>query len=137
MSEFELLTLFNEYFDATFARLNDFMAGTFAMLVSAYFAASKMTRKLAGLVVFLYTVFVAATTVPVVMASFRFAKSGDLLKAAATQPDSVIGQLFPAYPAPSIVVPTMSVLLLGSFVGTLAFFFYARSSQIGEPKVPE
>ena len=60
MSEFELLTLFNEYFDATFARLNDFMAGTFAMLI----------------------------------------------------------------------VPTMAILLLGAFAGTLAFFFHARKSGI-------
>lgn len=130
MSEFELLTLFNQYFDATFARLNDFMAGTFAMLVSAYFAAAKMTRTLAGLVVFLYSIFATATFLPVVMASLRFAESAELLKIASTRPDSVIGVLFPTFPATLVVVPTMTLLLLGSFVGTLAFFFYARSTGI-------
>jgi uncharacterized membrane protein len=128
MSEFELLTLFNEYFDATYARHNDFMAGTFAMLIAAYFAASKMIPKLAVLVVFLYTVFSTATIVPVVMAANRFAKTAELLELAAARPESVIDHLFPAYPSAIVVVPTMSVLLLGAYAGTLMFFFRARKS---------
>jgi len=128
MSEFELLILFNEYFDATFARLNDFMAGTFAMLISAYFAAAKMAPRLAGLLVFLYSVFATATIVPVLMAANRFARAGELLENASSAPGSIIGKLFPIFPSAVVIVPTMAILLLGAFAGTLAFFFHARKS---------
>ena len=56
MTDFELITLFNEFFNAAFSRLNDFMAGTFAMLIMAFFVGSKLSSKMAGLVVFLYSV---------------------------------------------------------------------------------
>lgn len=130
MTEFELLTLFNEFFDATFARLNDFMAGTFAMLITAYFAGAKLNRKMTALVVLLYTLFAIATVTPVLMATNRFVRAADQLKVASIRPDSIIGDLFPIFPSETLVMPTMAILLLGAFAGTLVFFFQARKSKV-------
>jgi hypothetical protein len=129
MTEFELLSLFNEFFDATFARLNDFMAGTFAMLITAYFASAKLNRKMTALVVLLYTLFAIATIIPVLMATGRFVRTAGQLKVASTRPDSIIGDLFPMFPSEALVMPTMAILLLGAFAGTLVFFFQARKSK--------
>jgi hypothetical protein len=42
------------------------------------------------------------------------------------EPDSVIGLIFPNFPSPYIVMPVMVLILLGAYVGTLAFFFQTR-----------
>ena len=132
MTEFELVTLFNEFFDATFARLNDFMAGTFAMLIAAYFAAARLTPKMAGLVVFLYSLFSIATFVPIIMATTRFVRSAELLEEISQEPDSVVETLFPFFPSPPVVLTTMVLLLVGSYLGTLAFFIQARKIRASE-----
>jgi hypothetical protein len=126
MTEFELITLFNEFFDDAFSRLSDFMAGTFAMLISAFFAGAKLSRNMARLVIFLYTLFSVATAVPTLAASYRFTRAADLLREMSIEPDSVIGLIFPNFPSPYIVMPVMVLILLGAYVGTLAFFFQTR-----------
>ena len=50
MTEFELIYLFNEFFNTAYARLNDFLVGLFAMLAAGYFAAEKLSRTMAWLV---------------------------------------------------------------------------------------
>ena len=70
MTDFELIYLFNEFFNTMYARLNDFMVGLFAMLLAAYFAAAKLSRPMALLVADLYTLFSMATIVPTVAASY-------------------------------------------------------------------
>ena len=71
MTDFELIYLFNEFFNTMYARLSDFMVGLFAMLLAAYFVAAKLSRSMAWLVVGLYTLFSMATIVPTVAASYR------------------------------------------------------------------
>lgn len=91
MSEFELISLFNEFLDGAFSRLADFMAGTFAMLISAFFVGAKLSRTMARLVVFLYSLFALATAVPTLAVSYRFTKTAELLRAMGQSPDSVVG----------------------------------------------
>ncbi len=43
MTDFELIYLFNEFFNTMYARLNDFMVGLFAMLAASYFVAAKLS----------------------------------------------------------------------------------------------
>ena len=71
MTDFELIHLFNEFFNTMYARLNDFMVGLFAMLAAAYFVAAKLSRTMAWLVAGLYTAFSLATVVPTIAASHR------------------------------------------------------------------
>ena len=126
MTEFELISLFNEFLDGAFSRLADFMAGTFAMLISAFFVGARLSRTMARLVVFLYTLFAMATAVPTLAVSFRFTKTAELLKAMGESPDSMIGQIFPALPSTWLVMPVMALILIGAYAGTLAFFRQTR-----------
>jgi hypothetical protein len=126
MTEFELISLFNEFLDGAFSRLADFMAGTFAMLISAFFVGAKLSRTMARLVVFLYTLFAVATAVPTLAVSYRFTKTAELLKTMGKSPDSVIGEIFPALPSTYAVMPVMTLILLGAYIGTLAFFQQTR-----------
>lgn len=126
MTDFELVTLFNDLLNTSFARLQDFMAGLFAMLVTAWMAAHRLNRRMATLVVVLYSIFAVVTIVPALATTLRFAMAGDLVRKAAAQPDSVLGGLFLILPSPALVMPVMTILLLGAFAGGLLFFFEAR-----------
>ena len=129
MTEFELISLFNEFFNTAYARLNDFMAGTFALLISAFFIGPKLSNKMAVLVVFLYSLYSLATIVPTLAATYRFVSVGELLKAAAVNPDSVSNHLFPILPSKALVMPTMTIFLIVAFAGSLMFFFAVRKSD--------
>jgi hypothetical protein len=126
MSEFELISLFNEFLDGAFSRLADFMAGTFAMLISAFFVGAKLSKTMARLVVFLYSLFAVATAVPTLAVSYRFTKTAELLRAMGHSPDSLVSQIFPALPSTWSVMPVMTLILLGAYIGTLAFFRQTR-----------
>jgi hypothetical protein len=126
MSEFELISLFNDFLDGAFSRLADFMAGTFAMLISAFFVGAKLSRTMARLVVFLYSLFALATAVPTLAVSYRFTKTAELLRAMGHSSDSVVSQIFPALPSTWTVMPVMTLILLGAYGGTLAFFRQTR-----------
>ena len=122
MTKFELISLFNEFFDGTFSRLADFMTGTFAMVISTFFVGAKLSSRMAKLVVLLYTLFAIATAVPTLAATYRFVQVAHLLKERMTAPDSMIGQIFPAFPSLYVVMPVMSLILVGCYVGALVFF---------------
>lgn len=126
MTEFELISLFNEFLDGAFSRLADFMAGTFAMLISAFFVGARLSRTMARLVVFLYTLFAAATAVPTLAISYRFTRTAELLREIGVDPDSMAAQIFPALPSTLLVMPTMTLILVGAYAGTLAFFWQSR-----------
>lgn len=129
MTEFELISLFNAFFDDTFSRLADFMTGTFAMLISAFFAGAKLSRNMARLLIFLYSLFSMATAVPTLAASYRFTQAAELLGEMGQEPGSVISQIFPSLPSPYLVMPVMTLILVGAYVGTLAFFLQARKGR--------
>lgn len=129
MTEFELISLFNEFLDGAFSRLADFMTGTFAMLISAFFVGAKLSRTMARLVVFLYTLFAVATAAPTLAVSYRFTRTAELLKTMGESPDSMIGEIFPALPSTYAVMPVMALILLGAYIGTLAFFQQTRKGM--------
>lgn len=129
MSEFELISLFNQFFDDTFSRLVDFMTGTFAMLISAFFVGARLSKYMARLVVFLYTLFAIATAVPTLAATFRFVMAANLLKERAADPDSLVREIFLTFPNLYVIMPVMVSILAGCYVGTLAFFRQTRKGS--------
>jgi len=129
MTEFELITLFNEFFDDTFSRLVDFMTGTFAMLISTFFVGSRLPKVMARLVVLLYTLFSIATSVPTLAATYRFVQVANLLKERASDPESLVGEIFLTFPNVYVVMPVMALILMGCYAGTLAFFHQARKGS--------
>jgi hypothetical protein len=129
MSEFELISLFNAFFDDTFSRLTDFMTGTFAMLISAFFVGAKLSRNMARLVVLLYTLFVLATAVPTLAATYRFVRVAAILKQRMVEPGSLIADIFSAFPSIYLVMPVMTIILAGCYVGTLMFFRQTRKGM--------
>lgn len=102
------------------------MAGTFAMLISAYFAGARLSAMMARLAIFLYTLFAMATSVPTLAISYRFTKVAELLAIKGVEPDSVIPHIFPQLPSTYFVMPVMTLILVGAYAGTLAFFLQSR-----------
>ena len=133
MSDFEIVTLFNDLLNTCFARLNDFMVGLFAMLVTAWFAAHELNRRMVMLVISLYTVFCVATIVPTLATCNRFARAGALVRDAGEQPGSNLDHIFTTLPDPGVVNLTMIFLLIGAYSGGIMFFFQARRRRGGEP----
>ncbi len=126
MTDFELIHLFNEFFNTMYARLNDFMVGLFAMLAAAYFVAAKLSRTMAWLVAGLYTAFSPATVVPTIAASHRMVLAAQQVQLAASQSGSDLAALISIMPTWSNVMPVMTVLLLAAYSGAMVFFFQAR-----------
>ena len=126
MSDFEIVTLFNDQLNTSFSRLNDFMVGLFALLVTAYMAGRDLPSRLAGLVVVLYTMFSTATVVAAILSFHRFALTAELVRAAGMETGSVLAVLFPVLPAPSLVTPIVTILLVGAYLGGLGFFLQVR-----------
>jgi hypothetical protein len=117
MSDYEIVSLFNDLLNTGFARLNDFMVGLFAVLVTAYMAARDLTRPMVGLVLALYTMFSIVTIVPTLVTFNRFALAADLVREAAKRPDSPLSGLFAILPAAALVTSVMAVLLVGAYAG--------------------
>jgi hypothetical protein len=128
MTDFELIFLFNEFFNTAFARLNDFLVGLFAMLAASYFVAAKLSKAMAGLVAGLYTVFSIATIVPAIAATDRLVLTSQQVALAASQPGSDLAALISLLPNRAIVIPVMIFLLIAAYAGAMAFFYQARKS---------
>ncbi len=126
MTEFELIYLFNEFFNTMYARLNDFMVGLFAMLAASYFVAAKLSRAMAWLVAGLYTLFSMATIVPAIAASNRMVLAAQQVKLVASEAGSDLAPLVSILPSWVMVMPTMFILLVASYAGAMVFFFQAR-----------
>jgi hypothetical protein len=125
MTDFEIVTLFNDLLNTSFARLNDFMVGLFALLITAYAAGRELSSRMAGLVILLYTLFSIATIVAAIASTHRFALAAGLVRRAGARDGSELSTLFPMLPSPEVVTPVMT-LLLGAYVGGLSFFLLAR-----------
>ena len=130
MTDFELIYLFNEFFNTTYARLNDYLVGLFGMLVVAHFVAPKLNRMMAGLIVVLYSIFSIATIIPAIAVADRFGLAAMQLKIAAEMPDSGLPGMIGILPSREIVTPFMAVLLVAAYVTSLVFFFQARKGKI-------
>ena len=126
MTEFELIFLFNEFFNTAYARLNDFLVGLFAMLAAGYFVAGKLSRTMAWLVAGLYTIFSMATIVPAVAATDRMVLESQQVGVLAGQPGSELAALISILPSRTVVLPTMVVLMVAAYAGAMVFFFQAR-----------
>lgn len=130
MTEFELIFLFNEFFNTAYARLDDFLVGLFAMLAAGHFAAEKLSRTMAWLVAGIYTIFSMATIVPAIAAADRMVLASQQVGALAGQPGSKIAALVSILPSRTIVLPTMIVLMVAAYTGAMVFFFQARKNNI-------
>jgi hypothetical protein len=128
MSEFELIFLFNEFFNTAFARLNDFMVGLFAMLAAGYFVAAKLSRTMAWLITGLYTVFSMATIVPAIAATDRMVLASQQVRLAASHSGSELATLISIMPTREFVIPVMIILMVIAYAGAMVFFFQARKN---------
>jgi len=46
------------------------------------------------------------------------------------EPDSVIPHIFPQLPSTYVVMPVMTLILVGAYAGTLAFFLQSRKGAV-------
>ena len=128
MTDYELVYFLNECFNTLFSVFSFYMTGLFAMLVASYLAAAKLKRRMAGLVVGLFSLFAFATIPATVAATARLASVLAEADRRAAVPDSGIAFVFTsAVPVP-YMVPTIAALLVGSYIGAIVFFVQARRS---------
>jgi hypothetical protein len=132
MSDFELISLFNELFNTAYARLNDYLVGLFGMLVAAHFVAPKLNRMMAWLIASLYTIFSVATIFPAIVVTDRFTLAARQVKIAADRPGSILSEMFTILPSREIVTPVMTVLLVAAYVASMLYFFQARRRKLDE-----
>ncbi len=130
MTDLELMYLFNEFFNTTYARLNDYLVGLFGMLVVAHFVAPKLNRMMAGLIIGLYSIFSIATIIPTIAVADRFGLTARQLRIAAEAPDSALSDIIGTLPSREIVTPFMAVLLVTAYVTSIVFFLQARKGKI-------
>jgi hypothetical protein len=129
MTDFELIYLFNEFFNTAYARLNDFLVGLFAMVAAAYFVAAKLTRTMAWLVAALYSIFSLSTIVPAIAATDRMVLASQQVRIAASQTGSDLSALISIMPTRNIVIPIMTILMVAAYAGAMIFFFQARKAD--------
>ncbi len=129
MTAYELVSLFNESFTAMLSAVETFMAGLFALLLTAYFAAPKLTRSMSTTIVGLFTAF------SVLMIFFAFAASrrvaGMILELDRAVSEGADLSWVYMVPAMAPIVPAMVLVILTSaYVATLIFFFQARRGSL-------
>lgn len=121
MSEFEVAVLTNDFLDSLQGRIDTYLVGLFAMLITSYFVAAKLSRLMAGLVVSLFSLYCVILGFATYTSIWRV---GVLVR----DYGPTSGESFPwilDLPGfdPTLAIP---ILLIGAYFGAIWFFFHAR-----------
>ena len=130
MTEYEVASLFNELFTAMLTAVETFMAALFAMLATAYFVASKLTRIMSATIIGLFTLFSVEFIFFAFAASRRVAGFGSQLESLVSPSGSDLSWLY-FVPAVAPIVPAVvAAILLAAYVAALIFFLQARRGSL-------
>ena len=129
MSDFEVAVLTNEFLNSLQGRIDTYLVGLFAMLVTSYFVAAKLSRLMAGLVVSLFSLYCVILGYATYTSIWR-------VKVLVRDYGSASDKSFPwilDLPGfdPALAIP---ILLVGAYGGAIWFFFYARRNPF-EPSI--
>ena len=124
MSDFELLTLFNESAQLAESFTDRFMTVLFAFLVVSYLIAGKLDQLIAAFVVFLYSVMAVRYGVVYFNMTGDSIAMADLLRERAVEPESALSWL-EIGPIQINLGWVLSLYIL-SYSLSLMFFFHMR-----------
>lgn len=128
MTDFEVAILTNEFLDSLQGRIDTYLTGLFAMLVTSYFVASRLSRAIAGLVVGLFSLYCFILGYATFTAIWRVGVLVRDFGSASTESSPWILDM-PVF-NPAVAIP---VLLIGAYFGAVWFFFYARRHPFDSP----
>ena len=123
MSDFEIAVLTNEFLNSLQGRIDAYLAGLFAMLVTSYFVAAKLNRIMAGLVVSLFSLYCFILGYAAFTSIWRVTVLARNYVSTANEAFPWILDL-PGF-NPTVAIP---ILLFGAYGGAIWFFFYARKN---------
>ena len=131
-SDYMMIMVFNETFDFLIASFSTFLSIVFAFLVACALLGNKLDRRLAGIVVGLYT---GATVIFVLLCYNVAANLGSLaeqIKSAVAQGDSALGWIgFVASDAPiGLGLRGIAILMAIAYVASIMFFVTQRRQSL-------
>lgn len=122
MSEFESVYIINEFINSLQGRLETFVTGLFAMLVTSYFVGSKLSRLMAAGVIGLFTLFSALLGYATISAALRLRALAEEMQ---LRYSDELAWLFGSGPALDPTLPLI-VLLIAAYLAAVWFFVKAR-----------
>ncbi len=130
MTDYELITAFNEYNTLMQTSFTNYVAVLFAFLIAAYLIADKLESSMVPSIVALFTLVALNQLSNVIGGGHDWAAVGMQIAARATEQTSSLGWHGAATPwgrlTISILQFSAAVILTASHIGALIFFFHQR-----------
>ncbi len=135
MSDYELVSLFNEYITIVFTVFMGHCSLIFAFLIASFLVAHRLRTSMATVVILLFTFAIFATTF--VQNRFGGAMAGlaKEMRRAVNEGESSIGWHSITYEPEiymAIFMHTLTTLMVLSYIGSVAFFFIQRKSAASQ-----
>ena len=128
MTEYEMAYLLNDSIRLLGTIMETFIALLFAFVVVGYLASAKLTRPVASFAVFVFSLLALRYISGWYMYSADVIALSEQAFQAKLQPSTALGFLFTKI-SPTTLSLYFNVTLVGmilSYIGSIAFFFYAR-----------
>lgn len=132
MSEYELSNLFFQALGVANATMANYMTLVFGMLVSSYLAAHRLDRIMMWIALLLYSLFALGFCNEIFQIYTDFSRLGLLLAERAEVPTADLGWLGPVTSKEGgfeVVPQIIRVITLGTYIGSMLFFFRARKAN--------
>ncbi len=128
MSDYEIAALTNEFLNSLQGRIDTYLTGLFAMLITSYFVASKLSRAIAGLVICLFSLYSFVLGYAAYTSLWRVGVLVQEFSSTSSDPFPWI-LVLPGFD-PALV---MAAVLVAAYCGAIWFFFYSRRNPIDTP----
>ncbi len=129
MTDHELITIFIEFVNTTWAIFGTYVSIVFAFIVASYLAARRLTTKVVSLVITLYTLVAAWSVWGISMNASSISATVGEMKRRLLDESSSLGWL-PILGTPDYMLPVIPILItcLAAvvYIGSIVFFFYQR-----------
>ena len=139
MTNYELTYLFYEAIQVGNGTMANYMTLVFGMLVTSYLAAHRLDRVMMWIALIIYSMFALGFCNEIFQSYSDFARLGILLAERGQLPDSDLGWFGPVAVGeePMHFIPKMVLTMtLAAYVGSLAFFFRARKTNLSSNTGP-
>lgn len=140
MTEYEHVQLFFQIVDVAGGTTSNYMTLIFGMLVSSYLAAHRLDRLMAAIALIIYSLFSFGLCNEIFQVYSDFARLGLRISEFGTVPETSLGWFGPvAFGADGLrMIPyIMLVVTIGTYIGSIWFFFRARKANRTNDVGPE
>lgn len=137
MNEFEMVTLFLDFYNHALAYFELFIASLSAVLIVGYLVGPKLTKTMVAVIIGLFTMVTVVCMWHTIGAySDGTAMAQEIAKAQAL-PDSKLKWMFQGNPPENLnyFAPILSGIIIIAYVGAIVFFFHARN--LTKPDITE